>query len=250
MNAAVLLAGGNGSRVKYTSIPKQYIAVNGKKIIEYTIEAYQKSEDIDSIVLVVNKSHMKYVSDVMRKYSKIIKIVQGGHTRIESVLNAVLFLENICKNSDKIIISDAVRPLIFERDIKNITFELNNYECVAMGIRCYETLFKSDSKMETKAIINRENLFRQTSPEGYRYSVLKYLYINIPKDIINSYKNIGFDQMIVLGKKVKIIASNSFNFKITTYEDIEIFKTIILSGVFERMQELECNLTDSCFDVQ
>lgn len=250
MNVAVLLAGGNGSRVKNTNIPKQYIPVNGKMIIEYTIEAYQESEDIDFIVLVVNKSHMKYVSDVMRKYSKIIKIVQGGHTRIESVLNAILFLKNLCQNSDKIIITDAVRPLVFNSDIKNITSELNKYECVAMGIQCYETLFKSDSKMETKALINRENLFRQASPEGYRFSVLKYLYINIPIDVINSYKNIGFDQMIALGKKVKIIESNSFNFKITTYEDVEIFKTIIISGIFEKMNKLDCNLTYSCFELK
>lgn len=237
MNIAVILSGGIGSRVSNTSLPKQYTQVANKMIIEHTIEIYQKSSHIDAIILVVNSSYIDLIERKTKHYSKIIKVIEGGHDRIHSVLNAVSFLSRLCKPDDKIIIADSVRPCVLQKDICNIIHELDDYECTTTGIECYETIFKSTSNMETDAIIPRDKIYRQTSPEGYKFHVLKTLYLDANDITISSYKNIGLDVLHSMGRNVKIVKSNFYNFKITTNEDIELFKAILLTGILNNLDQ-------------
>ena len=237
MNIAVILSGGSGSRVLNTSLPKQYIKVAGKMIVEHTIEIYQNSNDIDAIVLVVNNSYIDYMKSRAGAYPKLIKIIEGGNDRIHSVLNAVIFLNTLCKPGDKIIIADSVRPCVLKRDIHNIMDELNNYECATTGIECYETLFKSGTNMETESIIPRDRVYRQTSPEGYKFEALKFLYLDADEETICSYKNIGLDRLHSLGRKVKIVKCYSYNFKITTNEDVGIFEAMLLTGMLKDLDK-------------
>lgn len=237
MNIAVILSGGIGSRVSNTSLPKQYTQVANKMIIEHTIDIYQKSSYIDAIILVAGSSYIDFVESKTKHYSKIIKVIEGGHDRIHSVLNAVIFMGNQCKPDDKIIVADSVRPCVSQRDVRNIIHELDNYEGATTGIECYETLFKSNLNMETDTIIPRDMLYRQTSPEGYKFHILKSLYLDANDITISSYKNIGLDVLHSMGKDVKIVKSTSYNFKITTNEDIELFKAMLLSGMLNSLDQ-------------
>ena len=113
MNIAIIIAGGCGSRMGQ-DIPKQFLNVNDKPILIYTLESFQKHQDVDAIeVVCIDGWH-----DVLRAYAeqfnitKLKWIVSGGSTGQESIRNGVYNLENICKPDDCIIIHDGIRPLV------------------------------------------------------------------------------------------------------------------------------------------
>lgn len=223
MNTLMLLAGGSGSRIN-SGIAKQHIVVENNQLIEYTLKAFDSSNAIDNIVIVCNSEYLEQIEELKKKYDKISKIVPGGVTRIQSVKNGVRALE--AASDDKIIISDAARPCISGSEIRGLVDSLDYYKAVTTGINCYETLLKVEGARISQ-IISRDGIVRQTSPEGYRYSVLKLLYIDATEEIISSYSNIGIDQLHASGIEVGIVPSSQLNFKITTPEDLIIFESIV-----------------------
>lgn len=129
-------------------------------------------------------------------------------------------------DADNVVFSDAARPCITIKEIDAVLESLNEHLAVTSGLECYETILKVDNG-DIKDVINRDALIRQTSPEGYKFSVLKGLYLNQPKDVLTSYKNIGIDQLFAQGIKIGIIKSNPLNFKITTPIDLKLFESIV-----------------------
>lgn len=234
MNIVVLLAGGMGSRMN-AATAKQHLIIRQHQIIEYTIMAFSVCKSVDSILVVSNAMHLKEVEDLKIKFQKLKYVIEGGSTRIESVLNAVKALQKICNENDKIIISDAARPCITTREIEDILCLLDKNIAVTSGIESYETILKTENG-EISQIINRDGIVRQTSPEGYRFSTLKWLYIDANKEIISSYKNIGIDQLYGSGVKVGIVKSNPLNFKITTQSDLQLFDTVVKNGFYKFLE--------------
>jgi len=232
MNIAVLLAGGNGTRMN-TQERKQHIKVNGKQIIEYTLYAFSQSENIDSILLVSNKDEMCECEKLKNKYNKLKWIISGGKTRIESVYNAILYLKDICDENSKCVISDAVRPCITKREINELINCLDRYVGATTGVEVYETIIKVESEKICN-VINRDGIFRQTSPEGYRYSMLKQLYLQTDKEVVDRYNNIGIDQLYSKNIDIGIVKSTPLNFKITTAKDIDLFEMTLKDG-FEKI---------------
>lgn len=135
----------------------------------------------------------------------------------------------MCSENDKIIISDAARPCVSLREINDLIDMLNKYKAVTTGLECYETILKKENNT-LKQIILRDGLIRQTSPEAYRFNVLKWLYIDASEDIVLGYKNIGIDQLFASGIEVGVVKSNPLNFKITTEEDLHLFESVLMQG--------------------
>ena len=156
-------------------------------------------------------------------------VIPGGDTRIASVKNAVRFLSDKIDDEDKIVISDAARPCITTREIKEMFVSLDTHIASTSGLECYETILKLEND-KISQIIKRDGLIRQTSPEGYKFRALKWLYIKADADIINSYKNIGIDQLFASGADIGIVYSNHLNFKITTNDDLNLFETVVKNG--------------------
>lgn len=228
MNYVVLLAGGIGSRMN-SKIAKQHLVVMNHQIIEYTLKAFSNSSNVDCIIVVSNKSYVEQVENLMTQYSKLKKVIVGGKTRICSVRNAISYLSEICGNDDKIIISDGARPCVTTREIDEIFEKLNTFRAITTGIENYETLLKIDNN-NLNQIISRDGIIRQTSPEGYVFSVLKWLYIDATDEIVSAYKNIGIDQLYGAGLSIGIVKSNPLNFKITTKDDLVLFNSVLKSG--------------------
>ena len=236
MNVVVLLAGGIGRRMKST-IPKQHLVMNEHQIIEYTLHAFSRSEVVDYILIVSNKDYIETVESMKSMYPKLKWVIKGGDTRIRSAYNAVCFLSSICKPADKIIVSDAARPCITLREIKELFVSLERYKAVTTGLESYETLLNVD-KETIKSVIPRDGIYRQTSPEGYRFGALKEMYIDCPISVVDNYRNIGIDNMVMRGEKIAVIKSNTFNFKITTKEDIYLFEYVLSKG-FDAIIEMD-----------
>lgn len=231
MIKVILLAGGSGTRMNL-QIPKQHIVIKNHEIIEYTLTAFSNCELIDSIIVVSNIDYINEVEKFKFKFKKLHMVVAGGATRMESVKKAIEILRNDDDN-DKIIISDAARPFITRREIEDIIKSLDNYVAVTTGINSNETILKVEQN-EIVQIIQRDGIIRQTSPEGYKLYILKWLYLLSNPEIVKSYRNIGIDQLFASGMKIGIIKSNPLNFKITTQDDLVLFESA-LKNDFEKI---------------
>ena len=111
MNIAIILAGGTGTRVGYNK-PKQFIIVEGKPIIAYTIEIYQQHPEIDAIEIVIHKDYKNYIEEIISKYkyNKVKWIVNGGNSFQESVINGLNGLKNYAKDKDVVLIHYGASP--------------------------------------------------------------------------------------------------------------------------------------------
>ncbi len=226
MNVVILLAGGKGVRMK-AKIAKQHIEVEGHEIIEYTLSAFSKSEDVDEIYIVSNRDYMDEANALKARFPKLKDVIPGGETRPLSVLHGITFLTDRLSSDDKVILSDAVRPCITLREIHDVYDSLDRYPAVTTGVEVYETVLLTDGSSQLDKIIPREGVFRQTSPEGYLFKILRQLYVEKDINVIKNYRNIGIDQLHDKGEQVGIVKSTPLNFKITTQEDLILFETTI-----------------------
>ncbi len=231
MNIVILLAGGTGSRMN-SSIAKQHIVINQHQIIEYTLTAFSACPSIDKIIVVSNPNYINTVMALKENFLKLQIVCEGGETRMLSVLNGIKAISDFANDNDKIIISDAARPCITIKEIDQLILSLDTYIAATSGLECYETILKTENETIIQ-ITPRDGLIRQTSPEGYKFKALKWLYLNSTEDLIRNYKNIGIDQLCASGQKIGITKSNPLNFKITTQDDIKLFENILKEG-FER----------------
>ncbi len=222
MTALILLAGGIGKRAGL-GIPKQYYNLEGKMIIEHTLERISGVDGIDSIVLVSNPGFVETAEELKKSYPKISKVTLGGKTRNESLLNGFREVE---KGEKKVIVHDAVRPFtptwVFERIIEG----LDERDVVTTMNPITGNLIElNEGKIKT--IHDRSRYAIGEAPTGYRYEILKRTlelavegdYLNaIPHDILLAMKA-GFD--------VHTLNCNCFNLKITFREDLEVAKALI-----------------------
>ncbi|HGZ1170191.1 TPA: IspD/TarI family cytidylyltransferase, partial [Escherichia coli O25b:H4-ST131] len=139
-NIAVILSGGMGSRFGGT-LPKQFTKLAGKAVIEYTVEAFEKSLNIDEIIIVSHPSYVDLIWKFVKKnqWEKVTKVFNGGKERFDSTYSALQGLEGEDNNSN-ILLHDAVRPLINESIINNCIDALRNFEAVDVVIPSADTL--------------------------------------------------------------------------------------------------------------
>ena len=122
MISVIILASGEGKRAN-SSTPKQFIKVNNKKILDYSVTAFQKNKLIEEIILVVNKN---WVNRIQKEYKKY-KVIAGGKTRSKS---SFIGIKNCSKKCSKVLIHDAARPLISQEIINNCIKNIKKYDCV------------------------------------------------------------------------------------------------------------------------
>lgn len=230
MIVAVLIAGGTGSRMG-KDIPKQFLNVYDKPIIIYTLEGFQKHPEIDAIeVVCLNGWH-----DVLWAYAKqygITKlkwIVSGGETGQESIRNGVFALEDKCKEDDIVIIHDGIRPLVEPAVLSDVIAKCRQYGNAVTSMPYNEQIFLMDDDISTTRFIPRETLRRVATPQAYRFGKLDGAYHRAFNEKIgifgSSYTN---TMMVELGEKLYFAAGSDKNIKLTTTDDLELFKAYLL----------------------
>ncbi len=212
----ILLAAGESKRLKSTK-PKPYIIVNNKKLIEHALSSFQDFRVIKKTVIVYNKKHKRYLSELNLK--KTIKIT-GGMSRQESTFKA---LKKIIKmNCKKILIHDVARPFPSKKIISEIIKKLKRNHAVIPIIKVNDATKRVKKKIIFKNI-NRNNLRFSQTPQGFTF---KKIYEKHKKNM-----NASFDDDSALftkdGEKVLAINGSKTNLKITEKEDLDIFKSLI-----------------------
>ncbi|MDN7145079.1 IspD/TarI family cytidylyltransferase [Liquorilactobacillus mali] len=228
MNIAIVIAGGSGHRMGQ-DIPKQFIHVDDKPVLIYTLESFQQHPQIDAIEVVCIDGWQ----DVLKAYanqfniSKLNWIVKGGQSGQESIRNGVYNLEGKCSPNDNIIIHDGIRPLIEDYVLTDVIAKCEKYGNAVTSLPYNEQIFviSDDDNETTSKYIPRETLRRVSTPQAYKFALLDTKYHEAFEKEIgifgSSYTN---TMMADLGIKLHFASGSDKNIKLTTKDDLEMFR--------------------------
>lgn len=226
MNIAIIIAAGSGHRMGQ-DIPKQFINVYDKPVIIYTLEGFQRHPKIDAIEVVC----LKGWQDVLKAYAKqfginkLKWIVDGGETGQESIRNGVFNLEGIVSDDDTIIIHDGIRPLVEDSVLSDVVTVCEEKGNAVTSLPYNEQIFVKDDEGSTIRYIPRETLRRVSTPQAYKFGKLDWAYHEAFKKKIGIYGSSYTNTMMVeLGERLYFAAGSDKNIKLTTKDDLEMFK--------------------------
>lgn len=231
MNIAILIAGGSGKRMGQ-DIPKQFINVYDKPVLLYTLESFERHPQIDAIeVVCIDGWH-----DVLRAYarqfniSKLKWIVSGGASGQESIRNGVYNLEGKVQPDDIIVIHDGIRPLVDASVLTDVLIKAQKYGNAVTSMPYNEQIFiiNPDDSSTTKQYIPRETLRRVSTPQAYCFDLLDEKYHEAFEKEIGIYGSSYTNTMMVeLGVTLHFAAGSDKNIKLTTKDDLELFKAYL-----------------------
>lgn len=233
MNIALIIAGGSGHRMGQ-DIPKQFINVFDKPVLIYTLEGFQKHPQIDAIeVVCIDGWH-----DILWAYAKQFNItklkwvISGGNSGQESIRNGVYNLEDKCSSEDTIIIHDGIRPLVEPSVLSDVIAKCKLYGNAVTSMPYNEQIFviDEDDETTTSKFIPRETLRRVSTPQAYNFKLLDEKYHEaFEKEIGIHGSHYTNTMMVELGVKLHFAAGSDKNIKLTTKDDLEMFKAYLKS---------------------
>ena len=230
MNIAVILAGGVGSRVG-AGMPKQFVKILGKPVIVYTIEAFQKHEDIDAIEVVCVKSHIDYMKELVDTYglSKVKWITEGGADFQGSVLNGINNLQDKCSEDAIVLVHFGASPFV-EGDIIADAVRVCKIKGNAISTTPFYLLsgVKDDDEKTTKWI-DRDTIACMNSPHAFRYGYIRDIYKRaVETGVIKEVEPPTTTLMYKMGETIYFSKGSQSNIKITTKEDLDLFEGYVL----------------------
>jgi len=239
-NVAIILAGGEGNRFN-SKLPKQFIKLAGKPVIEYTLEAFQNHYLIDEIFVVIKSDYEDSVWKIVKKsgFDKVKKIINGGMDRFGSTLSALKSLERYDAKT-KVLFHDAVRPLVDEETISNTIEALDEYNAVDTAIDATDTIIEINDEWIIKNIPNRAYMKRGQTPQGFKLGVLQKAYQTaLEKNEKHFTCDCSVVNTILPSEKIKVVKSNEKNIKITYPIDLHIAEKYIQMGTSKSLEDVD-----------
>lgn len=230
MNIALLTAAGSGTRM-HQDIPKQFIHVDNKPVIIHTLEAFQKHPSIDAIIVVTIEAWTDVLWAYAKQFniSKLKWVVPGGETGQASIKNGLYTLKKEVGLNNVVMIHDGNRPLVSSEIISDSLATFKKHGSAVAVIPCTEVVFESDDGVSSIVSTPREKLFRTQTPHTYKL-----------EDVINAHleaEKLGISNtaatcmlMKELGKTTYFSKGSEENLKITTLDDLKIFKALLHTG--------------------
>lgn len=219
MNIAVILAGGSGSRLG-NDIPKQFLKVAGKQVIEHTIDVFENCALIDEICIVSKPDFVSNVEELVVKnqYKKVKKILNGGKERYDSSLAAI----NAYTDDDaNLLFHDAVRPLVNERIIHDCVEALKQYNAVDVAAKTTDTIISVDEKECIDFIPNRAFLRNGQTPQCFKRGVIRRAYeLALADPNFVTTDDCGTVRRYLPNEPVYVVAGENSNMKLTYLEDL------------------------------
>lgn len=226
MNVAIVTAGGIGSRMN-SVVPKQFMTVDDIPVLIHTLRKFEAHDSIDAIIVPCLKDWQSALLAYKKEYSitKLRWVVDGGASGAESIMNCLDFLRDKCQPDDVIITNDGNRPLVSGEVIKNA---LEVYKKHGNAVACVPTtevvVRKSSDDISSTETIDRNELFRTQTPHVFSYADMLDMYEKTKG--VEGGVVAPCDAAIRLGKEVFLSKGSDMNFKITTQEDLKIFKAL------------------------
>lgn len=229
MNIAVIIAGGSGQRMKQ-EIPKQFLNVNDKPVIIYTLTAFQTHPDIDEIGVVCIDGWHDILAAYARQYKidKLKWIVLGGKNGQASIRNGVFEAEKRYSGEDILLIHDAIRPMVSHEIISDCIVQCKRYGSAIAVTPCNTAVLRKTEKTSTfsQEVVLREELAMTQTPQAFPVGKLAEIHRQaLQKGITNSVASCTL--MIEMGEEVHFAIGSETNIKLTTPDDLEIFKALL-----------------------
>lgn len=226
-----MLAGGSGTRIKTSVIPKQFIEINGQPIILYTLKNMLRVERFDYIYIAVRDDYKDYLrkqveENIEQKHK--VRIISGGKERIDSInsVTGAIVSDNGLREDDVIVIHDAVRPFVTEKILNDSIDCAAQYGACVCGLPCADTILHSKSGKIVEDIPNRAELFSGQAPDSFRLMH----FIDMKNNLTEEQKKIitGTSQICTFNNQpIYIIEGDAVNFKITTDSDLVMVKNLL-----------------------
>lgn len=233
----IVLAGGSGKRVG-AEIPKQYIEINEKPLLYYTLKAFEDSS-VDGISIVADEAHLQFVvSEIVDKYGlkKVIRVCQGGAERFDSVHHGLDDLSTVAEADDVVLIHDGARPFIKPEEIERMIKAAAEYGAAIAAMPVKDTIKVSDEDGFVAATTVRANTWQIQTPQAFRFGLIKDAYDKAAQmkwkaadgNLLGAGKIFTDDSMVIEAvcpeQKIKLEKLSYDNIKITTAEDFELAK--------------------------
>ena len=227
MNIAVILAGGTGSRMGMDK-PKQFADVDGRMVIERSIDAFDQAAGIDEVAVVVHPDWKDYMQSVVEKngWHKVKRLIDGGTERYMSSLNAIAAYLDMPDDTN-LIIHDAARPFVSQEVIARVVESLQHHEAVGVGIPSTDTVWEVRQDFDptlSKFIVRipeRSTMWRAQTPQAFRLPVIRDAYqVALQNPQFRATDDCGVVRRYLPSVKVYIVEGEEQNRKITFKEDL------------------------------
>lgn len=227
MNVALIIAGGSGRRM-HQEIPKQFLNVNDKPIVIYTLEAFQNHPDISEIGVVCLDGWHEILKAYARQYKidKLAWVVSGGENGQESIRNGVFEAEKRYQPDDLILVHDAIRPMVSQEIISDCIIQCRQFGSAIVTLPCNTAILRRTGVEESGESVPRETLAMTQTPQAFPIGKLADAHREaLKRGITNSVASCTM--MIELGETVHFSIGSETNIKLTTQDDLKIFRALL-----------------------
>lgn len=222
---AIVLAAGQGRRMG-TATQKQFLEVNGKPLLYYSLRGFQDSPRIQKIILVTGQDKIEYCRErIVERYgfTKVDKIISGGAQRYDSVYEG---LKN-GEDCEYVFIHDGARPFVTEDILERAWEEVRKYRACAVGVPVKDTIKITDSQGFGIETPDRSTVWQVQTPQVFEYALIRRAY-----DLLQETDKSGItdDSMVaerMLGQKVHMTMGDYRNIKVTTPEDLPLAEVFL-----------------------
>ncbi len=211
-------------------VPKQFLEINGKPILIHTLQLFEEHEEIDKIYLAMSKDYIRYTEQLVLDYriDKLAAIVPGGETAQDSIFNALTKAREENPEDSIVLVHDGVRPFIEYSVISDNIASVKEFGSAITCTLCYETIMISKDGQKVDDLPLRKETYSAQAPQSF------YL-----KDIIEAHEAVRarenrYENMVdactiyrSLGRQPHIVLGNRGNIKVTTPEDVYMFRALL-----------------------
>jgi len=225
----LIIAGGVGARMGQ-DIPKQFLIVNDRPVIVYTLEEFQKHPEIDAIAVVCVEGWEQVLWAYAKQFNitKLKYVIKGGECGQASIRNGLFELEKHYDKDDIVLIHDAIRPLTSADIISDCIRVTRKYGNAITVIPCAEAMLTTEDKIVSTGLYSRDKLKRTQTPQGFHLGEICDVHREALKaGIMNSVASCTL--YIEMGDQVYFSSGSEKNIKLTTIEDIDIFKALLVA---------------------
>lgn len=227
---AVILAGGTGSRMGSADMPKQFLEIKGKPILNHTVEKFLPNPAFEKIIILSPKAWIGHTKEIIRKYtgsSDRIAIIEGGKTRNETIMNAIAYIDReYTLDDDTVIVThDSVRPFVTHRIIEENIKAAEEYGACDTVVPATDTIVEGDGQ-QISSIPDRSRMYQGQTPQSFKAKLLRDTYMSLSEDekaILTDAAKI----LVIKGMDVKLVRGETYNIKITYPYDLRIARSLL-----------------------
>ena len=228
MNIALIIAGGSGQRMNQ-DIPKQFLHIENRPVIIYTLEAFQRHPSIDAIEVVCLSGWEEILKAYAKQFNitKLMGIVKGGDNGQSSIRNGVLALkEKGMDENDIVLVHDAIRPMVSEEVISDCIRQCSLFGSAVSAVPCNTAMLTTENRMVTSAYYDRDKLMNSQTPQAFSLGKLLWAHEEaLRRGITNAVASCTM--LLELGETLHFSAGSEKNIKLTTTADVDIFRALL-----------------------